>query len=139
MSGAFLLAYSPICLATESIASLYLRVVQNRCTGSVENFFGINLEIVKFFPDHLFIYMQEEKSMKKEKIQPSILLRRSEGYFTITELADSLGVMPSTVWSWADQGSILKPSHRWKHHNRRYYNRGEFEQILKFLKGERNV
>lgn len=74
--------------------------------------------------------------MKKQKIKPSILLRRSEGYFHTTELAEALGVMPSTVWSWAEQGSILKPSHRWKNHNRRYYTRVEFENILEFLRGE---
>lgn len=87
-----------------------------------------------FFLSLLTYIKQEEIAMKnKTQVKPSILLRRSEGYFTITELADELGVDPATVWKWADMGSILKPSHRWKNHTRRYYQKVEFNNILEFL------
>lgn len=79
--------------------------------------------------------------MKKlEQIRPSILLRREEGFYTISELASEIGVNVATVSKWADVGTILKPTHRWRHHpRRRYYDRNEFEKLLKILRGDRNV
>lgn len=76
--------------------------------------------------------------MKKTKTtMPSIQLRQNEGFFTMAEMAESLGVAPSTVWKWADVGLVAKPTHRWRHHDRRYYTQDEYINILKFLRGEK--
>lgn len=73
-----------------------------------------------------------------EQIRPSTLLRREEGFFTISELASEIGVGVATVSKWADVGTIIRPSHRWRHHpRRRYYNRDEFERLLSLLRQQK--
>lgn len=72
-----------------------------------------------------------------EQVRPSILLRQTEGFYTITELAAELGVVPSTVWTWVEVGTIPRPTQKWRHHTRRYYSKTEYQNILRFLRGEK--
>lgn len=75
--------------------------------------------------------------MKKVKqLGPSVMLRHQEGFYTIKELAERLKVATSTVCEWVKLGTVAKPSHKWRHHTRRYYSAADIENILKFLRGE---
>lgn len=88
---------------------------------------------------HIYQQQQEGREMKDlEQIRPSIILRREEGFYTLSELASEIGVNVATVSKWADVGTIIKPTHRWRHHpRRRYYNKQEYDALLTRLRGKK--